>query len=687
MVLTGNSSSTLLTRVFTGLVCVIVGACAQSTAAGGDVPAANGADSTDLESGDAVTDAVLPDVSVDAADAALPPDVSPADAAISDMAAVDASAPADAVLVGEVVDGTDGLPAALDAASETSETAMKLPIGCPPDPLPSWVPPIAVPSPVAPPPGLTCALPGWPGPIAADPLVWTAASGTLPLPAGTQLDRCLVWQDVNGDGLGDLIFFEVPTTLDAKRKLVTALGQPDGTLVAVSQQTTLFWEPTDCVVADLEHDGKPELLVSALPGLAILELTGPKAGADVTAKFTTAQFPYNGAISVFDVDADGDEDVYLAGNQNYSLSKGNFDCGLTDPPYFLCCLDVASLPCMQAKAGKPDVASCCVASPPASPHSILRNDGGKLVDISSAFVLDTGAGMTVTPRDIDRDGRVDFFLGNDFGHHGWYINRVKTFVFQSTDVGMRPYGHVMGSAIADFDGDRRDDLMIADWGPTTLYKGTDSGFVDVSATWGNWPATNFTINWAQLVEDLDRDGWPDLVTTTSLHTQPGKFAAIENEDPTGYAPGFHLVGQNTGKSFVFNQLPWIDGADPGVDSVSAAAGDFDHDGDLDLFLISPRGWLSIWRNDTKTSNHWLNVQPRDSAGPVRGALVQVWAQGHVQELRVAGATGWGTHHEPSARFGLGGVTALDRVRVWWPTGEVTDIDAPPIDTDFVVQKP
>ncbi len=580
--------------------------------------------------------------------------------------------------------------AALDVSPDSDAAAdetVAIPVGCPPDPLPSWVPPVADPALDKRLPGLTCAFPGWPGPAAAQPLVWTAAPNIMTMPAGVQLDRCLLWEDVNNDGKEDLIFLFAPQSVGGKRTLVVGFGQTDGTLKTQQFATQLSWEPMDCTVADLQHDGKPELLIPALPGFAIMELTGPQAGTDVTAQFTTKQFPFNGAIASFDMDADGDEDVYLAGNQNYNITKGNFACMNTDLPYTICCLSTDSVPCMQTKVGQKDLSTCCAVNPPASPHSFLRNDGGKLVDVSDKFALDTGAGMTVSPRDIDRDGRMDFFLGNDFGHHAWYINRTTSFAFLTTAVGMRPYGHVMGSAIVDFDGDHRDDLMIADWGPTTFYKGTDKGFVDVSEPWGIWKDTDYTINWSQQAVDLDRDGRLDLVTTTSLHTQEGHFTAVENEDAMQFAPGYHIVAQNTGTSFKFQHLPWEGGADPGVTSVSGTAGDFDHDGDLDLFLITSRGMLSIWRNDTKPVNHWINVHARDAVGPVRGALVQVWAQGYAQESRVADSTGWGTHLAPVAHFGLGIVSKLDLVRVWWPSGQVTDVKAPAIDQELVVQKP
>ena len=581
-------------------------------------------------------------------------------------------------------DATDKKKDAPDADALDAEVA--LPIGCPPDPTPSWAPPITGSFAVAPPPGRQCALPGWPAPMAAKPLAFTFASGVLALPMGTQLDRCMIWQDLDGDGLEDLTFLIAPDSPIGGRKLVIARGQPNGTLKVAVHGTKLMGQPFDCAVADLEHDGHPELLVTTLPGLAVLELTGAKVGSLANAKFLPGVYPFGWSVSVTDLTGDGVPDVYLSTNLDVGI-QGKYVCGNADAPYVLCCLDVASAACMQTKAGASDLSSCCVGAPPPSPHVVLRNQAGVLVDDSAKFAVDTGAGMTVTPHDIDRDGHTDLFIGDDFGQHGWFINRGDGFAPLKKEVGMRPYAHIMGSVVADFDGDHRDDLLVTDWGPATLYHATAAGFEDASATWGVWPDTIDTVNWAAFAEDWDRDGSPDYAMTVSSATTPGKVGQVEDGDSSIFLPGYHLVGQNQGGHFAVQKLPWPNGLISDFTSPVGVAGDYDHDGDLDLFFTYGTGEIGVWRNDTPQGNHWLNVHAVDGMGPVLGALVQVWAQGHVQELQVLAATGWGAKHAPVARFGLGSVEKIDLVRVWWPSGKITDLPAPAIDQDLTVKMP
>ena len=252
---------------------------------------------------------------------------------------------------------------------------------------------------------------------------------------------------------------------------------------------------------------------------------------------------------------------------------------------------------------------------------------------------------------------------------------------------MRPNAHIMGSVVADFDGDHRDDLLVTDWGPATLYHATAAGFEDASAAWGVWPDTIDTVNWAAFAEDWDRDGSPDYAMTVSSATTPGKVGQVEDGDSSIFLPGYHLVGQNQGGHFAVQKLPWPNGLISDFTSPVGVAGDYDHDGDLDLFFTYGTGEIGVWRNDTPQGNHWLNVHAVDGMGPVLGALVQVWAQGHVQELQVLAATGWGAKHAPVARFGLGSVEKIDLVRVWWPSGKITDLPAPAIDQDLTVKMP
>ena len=55
-------------------------------------------------------------------------------------------------------------------------------------------------------------------------------------------------------------------------------------------------------------------------------------------------------------------------------------------------------------------------------NNLYRNDGGRFVDVAEgAGVEDTAAGMSVSWADVNRDGRMDVYIGNMFSAAGGRI--------------------------------------------------------------------------------------------------------------------------------------------------------------------------------------------------------------------------------------------------------------------------
>jgi predicted nucleotidyltransferase len=144
-----------------------------------------------------------------------------------------------------------------------------------------------------------------------------------------------------------------------------------------------------------------------------------------------------------------------------------------------------------------------------------------------------------------------------------------------------------GGAVGDFDRDGDQDIFVlgGSAGLDKLYINDGTGhFTDQTAAWGLLANHRGT---GAAVGDFDNDGDLDIFVT-SLGPQPF------------YAPGFNRLYQNNGDNSFTDIAPFA-----GVrynslnigDAYSAAFGDYDLDGDLDLLVVGWRNGNTLFRNN------------------------------------------------------------------------------------------
>jgi hypothetical protein len=110
--------------------------------------------------------------------------------------------------------------------------------------------------------------------------------------------------------------------------------------------------------------------------------------------------------------------------------------------------------------------------------------------------------------------------------------------------------------------------------------------------------------------------------------------------------------------------------------MGTAWADYDNDGGMDVVFLHTAGLNRLYRN-LKNANHWLKfslsgtVSNRDAIGAKVRVRATIGGQAVWQLQEING--GYQVQHDSRAHFGLGDATKADRVRIEWPSGNVTEL--------------
>jgi hypothetical protein len=174
------------------------------------------------------------------------------------------------------------------------------------------------------------------------------------------------------------------------------------------------------------------------------------------------------------------------------------------------------------------------------------NDGkGNFTRVEDALPPMRTSTGAVASSDINRDGWPDLFVGG-YVVPGRYPERPRSYVLlndrrghfedQTAEVGpdLRYVGMVTDAAWHDLDRDGREELIVVgQWMPIRIFDNPDGKLRDVTEDYFDQPYAGL---WnAVLVEDLNRDGIPDLIAgnlglNSQIKASPGQPAALHYGD-------------------------------------------------------------------------------------------------------------------------------------------------------------
>ena len=407
--------------------------------------------------------------------------------------------------------------------------------------------------------------------------------------------------------------------------------------------------------ADYDNDGDQDLYVNNYGPNVLYRNNGDATFTDVTTEAGVANGNQVGAGANFlDMDGDGDLDLFVSNYVSFSPEAHK----------------VLQIVGRRAYSGPRDY------SPTAD--NLFRNNGdGTFSDVSdvSGIGRHLGNGMGTVCADYDNDGDTDIYVAND---------DTPNFLFQNdgtgkfVDVGLEAgvaydlggaEQSSMGIACGDYDNDGWLDFYVTgyqhEW--ALLYRNLgDDFFEDATRQSGAGAGTFPHVNWGTELVDFDNDGDRDLFVACG-HFDRG----VESLDDVTSLQVRNILLMNTGDGTFVNVSDRCgDGLAVASSSRGAAFDDLDGDGDIDVVVMNWQQTPIILRNDSRTRNHWIQVQLRGSKSNRDGvgARVRVTAGDLVQVDEVHSGRGYQSHYGTRLHFGLGHRNHVDRIEVWWVGG-------------------
>jgi len=310
----------------------------------------------------------------------------------------------------------------------------------------------------------------------------------------------------------------------------------------------------------------------------------------------------------------------------------------------------------------------------AEPDHLYRNDGGTFTDVAAAAGLPARQerGLGVLIADFDGDARPDVFVANDGGRCWLLANRGGLRfedVAEAAGAARDGRGRAlagMGATTADLDGDGLPDLAVANFlGRSTIaFRALDArgAFQDDTTRLGLADATRDVLGFGLVAADFDADGRADLLQTNGHVLDRARLGV-----PFAMTPRL-LRGRPGGLADASADAgPWFARAALGR---GLAVADLDLDGRPDAAAASLDAPLSLLHNRSR-SGPAVAVDLVDRRGlPAIGARVRAVVGGRATVRHLSAGDGYLSSSPPRLAFATGGAAAIDSLEVRWPWGGV-----------------
>lgn len=372
------------------------------------------------------------------------------------------------------------------------------------------------------------------------------------------------------------------------------------------------------------------------------------------------------------------------------------------------------------------------------PARLYRNEGGlQFTKITTGAIAHNDlSGIGTAWGDFNRDGYLDVFTvwpnwlpGPPWGNgpaapHLMINNGPPDFTFTRlintpiTDPANETYLH---PTLSDFDGDKDLDIFIGMGAgmpkPDLLYRNllSETGNLGFEKMTAILPATDMVEgnqwSWVDVDNDGDLDGfltnWAHVVNNINTPqennlyvNENGVFQKVTSDvitmdadlstsntwgdyDNDGDLDCVVVTDSNYVLRYYQNDglghFQRINAGELGTTDLHQSGcsnGDFDQDGDLDLFVPGPGNHNAFFRNDLDNGNHWVTFKLEGTQSNRSGIGAKLFVKAAINgqdiwQLREASASNtFFGHNSLWQHFGLGDSEVVDSLKIEWPSGTV-----------------
>ncbi len=451
----------------------------------------------------------------------------------------------------------------------------------------------------------------------------------------------------------------------------------DGTFRNMTSYTNLGHDGygVGCAVGDYDNDGFTDLYLTNFGADVLYKNQGDGSFKNVTQFAKIDNSSWGTSCALTDIDSDGYLDLYVT---NYADYEVPLDRQCINRQIHVYCGPHAYAP---------------------APDKLFVNnrDGTFSDQTEQRGIFQSGSchGLGLAVADYDNDGDSDLYLANDQDPNFLFQNRgdgnfdevALLAGVAYNDMGKEEAG--MGTAFGDYDNDGRLDLTVSNFQTetNTIYHNEGNNFfMDLTIITGIAEQTYNYLGWGIKFFDYDNDGWQDIFVVNG-HVMDN----INQLEPNITYPQKNLLFRNT-QNGEFELVKGTGGLNIKKVSRSAAFGDYDNDGDIDILVTNWNQSPDLLRNEVGNRNHWVRfktVGKRSNRSGI-GAKIKIVTDNLTQYQEVRSDGSYLAANDLRVHFGLGSATVIKKLEIRWPSGQIDQHQNLSVNQEYVLvegQKP